>query len=178
MPRPKSWISCVSAIVEHLKSGDAESYGTAQVRELFRVSATQAKEILSVAGATARPGFPLTISRDNLLAYVENSPEAAEAIRETARRRKLAESLAVANEEQRLRRIPIHTQAGDEWTLLRELTGCVRIQPPAGASLGELAILFIDAEDLLRKLYRLSKAIGAEEDAFRKITAPAERKAG
>src|SRR5579883_2364412 len=170
MARPKSWISRVPAIVDHLKSPGDERLGTLAVQELFGVSASQAKEILGFAGAVAKPGFALSISRESLLYYVENSPEAAEALREHARRQALAKKLATAEEDQRLRRVPIAAKPGDEYSLLRDLPD-VTIESPTEDCAGEFRIVFRDREDLLRQLYRFSKAIAYQVDEFNQLTA-------
>jgi hypothetical protein len=183
--RPKSWLSTISQILAAAETGP-ERYDRRAIEGLFRISATQAKDLMPDIGAIPDPTGKLTVSRENLLAYLKFSPDAADALRESERRKKLAKKLKDGEEELKLRRVVIPLQPGDRWSLLGDLEPLISNVAPEGGKPGQFTIDYTDTDDLLRTLYRLGQAIVNEigEEQFRRLTSPvmvkekAERMAG
>lgn len=161
MGRPKSWIPRIPHILQYLEADLAPHYKRGEVEKLFNVSPTQAKELMWVAGA-GRGVDQLIVSRSNLIAYVKHSPEAQEAFRELERRKRLATTLRAADDDAKLRTVPLPCSSADEWSKLRDLPN-VSIQP------GRLVVTFTDPYDLFGTLYRLGKAAGNDWELFQKM---------
>lgn len=167
MARPKSWTPRIAHILGYLEADGTECYKRGEVEKLFDISASQAKELMAVAGAKAGP--ELTVSRSNLLHYLKNSHEGQGALIEIERRKKLAKRLRDAEENLKLRGIRLKASIKDaEWTRFEDLPN-VSIQ----AGLLQVAFTPGDAIDLLDTLFRFIKAVGNDLDAFEGMCAPA-----
>ena len=170
MARPKSWIPRISFIIQHLEADTVERYKRSDVEKLFSIAASQAKDLMNIAGASPpRPGLDLTVSRVNLLAYVKHSPEAQDALVEIERRKKLAKRLQASEADLEQRKIRLRVTKEDEWTRFAELPN-VAIQP----GLMQVAFTAGDPIDLLDTLFRFVKAAGNEWDVFTKMCAEAK----
>src|SRR4051812_23937926 len=132
MARPKPWLPRLPLIIEALEAQaeDWHWYTRRDIELLFQVGRTAAGELMHVAGITrpAAPGLEAAVSSENLLHYLRNSPDAQDAMQELRRRRKLAERLAGANEDTKLRAVKLAVTPADEYTLLRDLPN-VSIDP-------------------------------------------------
>lgn len=171
MARPKSWIPRISHILQYLEEDTAVSYKRAEVEKLFSISASQAKELMSVAGAES--GLELSVTRINLLRYVKYSPEADAALREIDRRKKLALRLKAAEEENRLRARTLRVTKDAEWTRFVDI-------PDVSVAPGMIQVAFTagDPTSALDALFRFIKAVGNDFDSFEEMCGvPRTRKA-
>jgi len=162
MPLPKSWIGHVSQIINYLEADSADRYRRFEVEKIFGVSSSAAKEIMTVAGAKpVRPGLDRTISRVKLLAYVKYSPDCQA---EIERQREFASRMREAEEEQKLRSIPLGVTAKDEWTKFADIPNVV-LEP------GLLQIRFTpgDPVGLLDAIYRFGKAACNQRHEFERM---------
>ena len=168
MPRPKSWLCRIALIIQHLEADVQDRYKRADVEKLFDVSASQAKDLMNVAGASpSRPGLELTVSRGNLLAYVQHSPEAQDALQEVERRSKLAKRLHAAEADLKHRNVRLRVSKEDDWTRFAELPN-VSVQP----GLVQIAFTPGDPVDVLDTLWRFIRAVGNEWDEFTRMCSP------
>jgi hypothetical protein len=168
MARQKSWILRMPLIVESLEASQVAHFKRSEVEKLFQIKPTAAAQLMSVAGAT-KPGGPGTeavVSRDNLLFYLRNSPDAQDAMAELARRKKLAQTLRESAEEAKWRTVRLPCTKADEWATFEDLPN-VSVEP------GMLTVAFTSPEDLCAQLFRFAKAIGADWDAFVRMCEPA-----
>jgi hypothetical protein len=171
MPRPKSWVLRIAEILKDLESDHpAREYNRREVERLFGLGADQAIQIMEVAGYSQRPskGVGGLVSRTALLFYVRNCREGQDAIREIARREKLAKTLKAADGDLKFRKVPLRVTRRDEWASFEELPN-ISIRP------GLMQVSFTpgDPVDLLDSLFRFVKAAGNEYPAFEKMCIPA-----
>lgn len=166
MPRPKSWISRIPAILKHLEADTTPLYTRRQVDELFQLGADQAAELMQVVGLAAppRPGVAGMVQRLALLAYVRNCREGQAALQEFTRREKLAKRLKAAEADLILRKVRLRVTRRDEWASFDDLPN-VSIKP------GRMEVEFTagDPVDLLDTLFRLVKAAGNDWGSFEKM---------
>jgi hypothetical protein len=156
-------------IIGYLQADTVEAYKRGAVEKLFDISASQAKELMTVAGAKA--GQELTVSRANLLFYLRNSREGQDAVTEMERRKKLAKRIHAAEEDLKLRNsVKLRVTREDEWSRYSDLPN-VSIRP----GLMQVAFTPGDPVDLLDTMYRWIKAVGNdhEQKEFKKMCAPA-----
>ena len=99
------------------------------------------------------------ITRSTLLEYLKFCPEAQAAEIEANRREALAKKLAAAERDLRLRKRAINPAPGAEWATFADI-------PQVAVEPGRITIVASDAEDALRTLWSLSKAIATEYDRF------------
>lgn len=159
MARPKSWIPRITQIIGYLEADTLDIYKRVDVERLFQISASQAKELMTVAGA--RPGQELRIFRSNLLFYVRNSEEGVGALRELERQKRFALKLSSMSRDAVAKNaLHIQVKPGDEWIRFQDL-------PTVSFDAGRLTVRFTDTEDLCRQLMLLAKAATNEPDVFR-----------
>jgi hypothetical protein len=161
MPRPKAWLGRITQIISHLEEIPESSLTRREVEELFQIGRSAAAALMDVVGirsVRALDGGALVTS-ESLLHYLRHSPEAANAMQEAARRKKLAVKLAQADQETKYRRIPLPINPADEWCTLAEL-------PNVSIEGGMLRVAFSSPLELMGDLYRLCKAAGNDWDAF------------
>jgi hypothetical protein len=154
-------------ILATLEADTAESYTRRQVEKLFMISASQAKELMAVAGAkVAGPGLEATVLRRRLIDYLKFSREGQDAAVEMERRKALAKKLNDAEEDLRFHKIPISKATpADERRGFKDLPN-VHLEP------GKLVIVFDGRDDLLHQLWMLSRAIGNEPELLDLLTEP------
>jgi hypothetical protein len=172
MPRPKSWISRITHILQYLEADTAENYTRVEVEKLFSISASQAADVMQIAGLSraARPGVESRVSRLNLLHYVKHSPEAQDALQEIERRQRLAKSLRAAEEDLKLRNgVKLRVTKEDDWCRFAELPN-VSVQP----GLVQIAFTPGDPIDVMDTLWRFVKACGNEWEEFARMCTAAE----
>lgn len=162
MPRPKTWIPQFEEILRTLEvAPPARVYDRQAIQEMFGLSVSGSKELMTIAGATSGgSGLASTVSRDRLIAYVSFCPEVRA---EKDRRERLAEKLEAAQKELPLRAIPVEARRSDEWTNLQDMPNVV-LEP------GRAVIKFEGGRDgLLRQLYLLSKALQNDYEALERM---------
>lgn len=164
MPRPKPWLGRLPLILQALEALSEERLKRRDVEQIFGIGRSAANELMNVVGLAkgAGAGEPAAVTRANLLDYLTHSTEAQDAMAELARRKKLAEKLAVASDEQKLRRVAIPVSSADEWCTLAEL-------PNVTIEDGVLRVAFSSPRELMADLYRLAKAAGNDWDAFERV---------
>lgn len=171
MPRAKSWSPRVLHILKQLEADTAEHYHRRNVEQLFSVSASQAKELMSVAGAkVAGPGLDATVTRRKLIDYLKYSREGQDAVQEQERRHKLAERIRAEDDDLKLHRAVIGSETAPYASRERRFSDLpnVRLEP------GRMVIVYQGKEDLLHQLIMLSRAMLNEPEILDQLTEPQE----
>lgn len=164
MGRPRAWLSRSANIINYLERDTAEFYRRAEVQMLFEISRSAATELMMVAGAKVDAnGGELTVSRQNLLAFMRNSGEVCQ---EMDRLKRLDEHLEAAKKALPGRAVvlPVDRTVA-EWTELHNLLN-VSLEP------GRLTVVFSDPKDLCATLVRFGKATLNEWELFLKLCEP------
>jgi hypothetical protein len=164
MPPKPSWFHRIAEIREAVASASLAFLDRGDIEELFRVRRRQAVNLLHRLGASPL-GTSLVVERARLLAFLDGNMTTDVFRNERRRREHVREALEVARREARGKdvRFPIASQAlpGS----LGDLSPEIRLAP------GELQIRCTGAEDLLQKLYLLSKAIASDFASFERLIA-------
>ena len=161
MPPKPSWIKKIPQIrvaVERLSDPFVDRRG---VEKIFHLRSPQAVKLLRLL-ASYEGGNTLVVSREALLEFLETTERGRVYQAEVLRRAQVQEALEEARLETAARKIrfKVAAQLGQN---LGDLPASIRLAP------GELHVTYAGAEDLLRQLYALSKAIARDFSGFEKL---------
>ena len=156
MPDKPLWFHELPVILERFRSMRAPVVGRAVIEAEFGLKRRQAIYLMNKVGGW-EAGRTFLVERVKLIAWLEGLARGDDFAIEERRRLRLSESLAEARRTFSARQVRIETDS---------LPGPAGL--PGGVELrrGELRIEFSGVEDLLSKLFDLSKAIAGDYDDF------------
>ncbi len=153
MPMRKTWLHRVPEILKDLSGMQVPVVDRAVFEKVFGVRRRRAIQLLHFFGGYLA-GQTFLVDRLALIGQLELLQAGAEFIREERRKQRLTEALDAA-------RIRIPVEPGLKDRRLCDLPEGIHLQP------GSLRVDFCKAEDLLAKLFELSKAAANDFEAFR-----------
>jgi hypothetical protein len=160
MPAKPQWFLRVPDILEVLECVKTPVVDRASIEKLFRVSRRRAIQLLHRFGGY-QAGKTFLVDRYQLIEQLQAIQDGESFSREMKRRDRVVRELEEAWRLQKARavKIPVSRNAPND------IQGF-----PAGVNLhdGKIVVEFIDAEDLLRKMYELSQAAARDYYAFEK----------
>ncbi len=153
VPRKCEWIERVPSALAALRAIDCPTIDRRGVEILLGLSPRQALRVLAAVPGSYAAGKSLLIARGDLVVALERVLAGEDARREQRRRERVRERLEAARREAAARRVRIPAAAETGRERIPDLPAGIRLSP------GELRIAFSGAEDLLRQLVELSRAI-------------------
>ena len=160
MPAKPQWFLRVPQIRAALEAVETPVVDRASIEKLFGVSRRRAIQLLHRFGGY-ETGKAFLVERQELIRQLEAIQDGESFSREMKRRERVIHELEEAWRLQKARavKIPVSTNAPTD---IRGL--------PEGVNLheGKMVVDFVDAEDLLRKMYELSQAAARDYYAFEK----------
>lgn len=161
MPARKTWLLRLTQIREELTALDVPVLDRAIFERIFGVRRRRAIQLMQYFGGW-QTGQAFLVDRLELLRQLEPLEASADYALEQRRRERLIEVLEKLRRQQRARRVllPVEPPARDQ-----DLAAL-----PEGVQLkaGSLSVQFEGAEDLLGKLYQLSRVAADDFDGFRR----------
>src|SRR5579871_498838 len=166
MPMRKTWVLRIPEIQEELAGMEVPVVDRVVFERLFGARRRRAIQLMHFFGGyQAGRTFPL--DRLQLMGQLEPLQAGAEYAREARRKQKLTEALETIRRHRAGARVVLPVEADGLPGRLGNLPEGVQLEP------GSLHVEFEKAEELLAKLFALSKAAANDFDAFRTT---AERK--
>jgi hypothetical protein len=161
MPIRKTWLLRLPDILEQLAGMEVPVIDRAVFEKLFGIRRRRAIQLLHYFGGY-QAGRTFLVDRLALIGQLEPLRAGAEFVMEQRRRQRLSEALEKFRRYRAAARVAIPVEPGTQDRLLSGL--------PAGIELrqGTLRVEFGKAEDLLAKLFELSKVAANDFEAFRK----------
>ena len=153
MPMRKTWLHRLPQILGDLSNMGVLVLDRAVFEKIFGVRPRRAIQLMHFFGGYLA-GRTFLVDRIALIGQLEVLQSGAEFIKEDRRKQRLSEALDAA-------RIRIPVDPGLQDRRLCDLSEGIHLQP------GSLRVEFCKAEDLLAKLFELSKAAANDFEAFR-----------
>jgi len=153
MPMRKTWLHRLPQILGDLSNMGVPVLDRAVFEKIFGVRRRRAIQLMHFFGGYLA-GRTFLVDRIALIGQLEVLQSGAEFIKEDRRKQRLSEALDAA-------RIRIPVDPGLQDRRLCDLSEGIHLQP------GSLRVEFRKAEDLLAKLFELSKAAANDFEAFR-----------
>ena len=153
MPMRKTWLHRLPQILGDLSNMGVPVLDRAVFEKVFGVRPRRAIQLMHFFGGYLA-GRTFLVDRIALIGQLEVLQSGAEFIKEDRRKQRLSEALDAA-------RIRIPVDPGLQDRRLCDLSEGIHLQP------GSLRVEFCKAEDLLAKLFELSKAAANDFEAFR-----------
>jgi len=163
MPAKAAWTHRISEIVAILEQYDFPVLDRAGIESLFGVSRRGAVNVMNRFGA-CQAGKSLVIDRTVLIQCLRGVATNEDAVRETARRRRIGNALADMQKYRSGAAVRIRVEPEVFSAKLAGLPADVALKP------GDLHIRYCTAEDLLKKLFELSQAIANDYEQFECMT--------
>ena len=161
MPSQPACFHRLDEILGTLRSMTSAHLDRAAVEKLFRVRQRRARQIM--AGLEGlRVGNAAAVSREALIARLEQTGASGVFQWEGHRRARVAEALDLARRQLAAQHVRIPAAADVRQRLLEDLSAGIALRP------GELRITFSGAMDLAAKLLELSQAMANDWPAFRR----------
>jgi len=159
MPAQPAWFHRLAEILEELRSLDTPYLDRLFLQRLFRVQERRARQLM--AGLPGiQVGNAVAVSRDGLLARLEETANGDRWQWEVKRRARVVEELDRTRRDLAARRVRIPSAPDTPDRLLQDLSSDIQLQP------GALRIEFHGAEDLAAKLFELSQAMANDWPDF------------
>jgi len=160
LPPKPIWLSRVAEIRQALQEADVPFVDRAAVEDLFRLRRRQAIHLLE-AMEGFKVGRAFVAPRASVLAFL-NKVEASGAVeREVLRQARVRDAILEARRSVEARRLTFRVPK--EQPRLASLPAGVHLEP------GRLEVTCTDAQDLLKKLFLLSKAVASDVTAFESL---------
>jgi hypothetical protein len=160
MPMRKTWLVRLPEILGDLASMKVPVIDRAVFEKLFGVRRRRAIQLLHFFDGY-QAGRTFLVDRLALISQLEMLQAGAEFVMEERRRQRLSEALEKERLHRAAIRVRIPVEPGVLDRRLSDLPEGIRLQP------GSLHVDFCKAEDLLAKLFELSKAAANDFGAFR-----------
>ena len=160
MPMRKTWLVRLPEILGDLAGMEVPVIDRAVFERVFGVRRRRAIQLLHFFGGyQSRRTF--LVDRLALIAQLEPIRAGAEFVMEERRRQRLSEALEKVRLHRAAARVRIPVEPGVLDRRLSDLPEGIHLQP------GSLRVEFCKVEDLLAKLFELSKAAANDFEAFR-----------
>lgn len=160
MPAKPQWFPRVPEILSALEAVKTPVVDRASIEKLFRVSRRRAIQLMHRFSGY-QTGKTFLVDRNQLIQQLQAIQDGESFSKEMKRRERVLHQLEEAWRLQKARavKIPVSRNAPNDIQGL-----------PEGVNLheGQLVVEFVDAEDLLRKMYELSQAAARDYYAFEK----------
>ena len=160
MPMRKTWLLRLPEILGDLAGMEAPVIDRAVFEKVFGVRRRRAIQLLHFFGGFLA-GRTFLVDRLKLIGQLEPLQAGAEFVMEERRRQRLSEALEKVRRHRAAARVRIPVEPGLLDRRLSDLPEGIHLQP------GSLRVDFCKAEDLLAKLFELSKAAANDFKAFR-----------
>ena len=160
MPMRKTWLLRLPEILEELAGMEAPVIDRAVFERIFGVRRRRAIQLLHCFGGY-QAGRTFLVDRLALIAQLEPLRAGADFALEERRRQRLLETLERVRRHRAGAHIAIPVEPGVEERRLSELPAGIELRP------GSLRVEFGKTEELLAKLFELSKAAANDYEAFR-----------
>ena len=160
MPTKKTWLLRIPEIREELAGVEAPVVDRAVIERVFHLGRRRAIQLMHYFDGY-QAGRTFLIDRLALLRQLEPLEAGVEFALEKRRRELLSESLEAAHQHLAAARVALSVEPGAPARRIGELPAGVQLQP------GTLRVDFHKTEDLLAKLFELSKAAASDFEAFR-----------
>ena len=160
MPIRKTWLLRLPDILEELAGMEVPVIDRAVFEKLFGIRRRRAIQLLHYFGGY-QAGRTFLVDRLVLIAQLEPLQAGAEFVMEQQRRRRLSEALEEVRRYRTAARVTIPVEPGTQDRLMSGLPAGIELQQ------GTLRVEFCKAEDLLAKLFELSKVAANDFEAFR-----------
>jgi hypothetical protein len=160
MPVRKTWLLRVPEILEELAGMNAPVIDRAVFERIFAVRRRRAIQLMHFFGGY-QAGRTFLADRFVLMRQMETLHAGAEFVMERQRKQRLTEALEQVRRYRAAARVVLPVGTGALDRRLGDLPEGIHLQP------GSLRVEFQKAEDLLAKLFELSKAAANDFEAFR-----------
>ena len=160
MPVRKTWLLRLPEIQQELRSIEVPVLDRAVFERIFGVRRRRAIQLMHYFGGY-ESGRALLVDRVGVLQQLEPLQAGAEFVLEQRRRQRLTEALEKARRYRAAAGVRIPVRPGAQDRHIDDLPEGIELQP------GSLHVEFGKAEDLLAKLFELSKAAANDFEAFR-----------
>ncbi|MGD0778315.1 MAG: hypothetical protein ABSC05_36500 [Candidatus Solibacter sp.] len=162
MPMRKTWLLRLPEILEELTGLQTPVIDRAVFERIFGVRRRRAVQLMHYFDGY-QSGRVLLVERLALIAQLEPLQAGAEFVLEQRRRQRLSDHLDQVRRYRAAARVSIPVKPGVADRRLADLPDGIQLQP------GSLRVEFGKAEDLLAKLFELSKAAAHDFEAFRGV---------
>lgn len=166
MPNRPTWGPRAATILREVQTSEHAHFDRKAIEILFDLRGRRAQQVMAVAGVEM-VGSSAVVFRDNLVRYLQ-AFASADLAEEKRRQQAFADRFAKMRQE-RLRQeaVTLHVEVPTREVREIQRRDLDRL-PEVGIELepGMLRIAFVDGEDLLQKLVKLSEAIGAHHEDF------------
>jgi hypothetical protein len=166
MPSKPVWLLHIPEILQQLEVFDVPVIDRGSIERLFGLRRRQAIELMHRFGGF-QAARTFIIDRQQLIEKLRAIAGGEDFQAETERRGRLAESIEQLRRNRAARHVRIPVSPDVERRNIEELPAGVLLEP------GQLRVDFLGAEDLLSKLYELSRAALNDYDRFRSAAEPA-----
>ena len=160
MPAKSTWLLRLPEIREELAGIEAPVLDRAVFEQIFGVRRRRAIHLMHRFGGY-QAGRTFLADRLEVMRRLEQLEAGADFNEEAARRRRLTETLEKVRRHRVAARVMLPVEEGALGWRLRDLPQGIQLQP------GTLRVEFQKAEELLAKLFELSKAAANDFEAFR-----------
>ena len=169
MPAKAPWLLMIPEIVAQLETFDVPVVDRAIIEAVFGLRRRRAIELLHRFGGY-QAGRTFLIGRQQLIDHLRRLAEGEEFQTEARRKERLSEAIKQVRRESVAARVKV---AVSPETMERKMAGLagIALEP------GHLHVQFSGAEDLLSKLYELSRAAANDFERFRASAEPQRRSA-
>jgi hypothetical protein len=162
MPPKPRWLKRVPQIRAAVEASPVPFFDRAAVEQLFRLKRRQAIHLVrNLAGYEV--GKSLVAPRETLLAFLRSAELGGDYQGEVLRLRRVREAVEDAERLLAARKVKIQAPAAPR--LIKDLPPGIRLAP------GQLEVDCDGAQDLLQKLFALSRAIAGDFPAFETLVA-------
>jgi hypothetical protein len=160
MPMRKTWLVRLPEILGDLAGMEVPVIDRAVFEKVFGVRRRRAIQLLHFFGGY-QAGRTFLVDRLALIGQLEPLQAGAEFVMEERRRQRLSEALEKVRRDRDAARVRFPVEPDVQDRRLSDLPKGIQLQP------GSLRVDFCKAEDLLAKLFELSKAAANDFEAFR-----------
>jgi hypothetical protein len=167
MPAKAPWLLKIPEIIAMLEAFDVPVVDRSVIERLFGLRRRRAIELLHRFGGY-QAGRTFLVDRRRLLDQLRRLMEGEDFQVESRRKERLGQAVDELRRYQAAARVKIPVQPVVLNRKVADLAAGVALEP------GHLHIEFSGTEDLLSKLYELSRAAANDFDRFRAVTEPAE----
>jgi hypothetical protein len=160
MPARKTWLLRLPEIQEELGNMEVPVIDRAVFERLFGIRRRRAIQLMHFFGGY-QAGRTFLLDRLQLMGQLEPIEAGAEFVLEAKRKQRLTEALERVRRHHAGARVVLPIEAGELDGRLGDLPDGIQLEP------GSLHVEFQKAEELLAKLFELSKAAANDFEAFR-----------